>query len=53
MTREFMPFSLPEIGEEEINEVVDSLRTGWITTGPKTKQFEEDFANYLGGDVEM
>ena len=51
MTRDFMPFSLPEIGEEEINEVVDSLRTGWITTGPKTKQFEEDFANYLGGDV--
>ncbi|OYQ80601.1 UDP-4-amino-4,6-dideoxy-N-acetyl-beta-L-altrosamine transaminase [Ignatzschineria sp. F8392] len=51
MTREFMPFSLPEIGEEEINEVVDSLRTGWITTGPKTKQFEEDFANYLGGDI--
>lgn len=48
----FLPFSLPEIGEDEINEVVDSLRSGWVTTGPKTKQFEIDFANYLGSDVE-
>ena len=52
MTREFMPFSLPEIGEEEINEVVDSLRSGWITTGPKTKRFEQEFAEYLGSEVE-
>lgn len=52
MTREFMPFSLPEIGEEEIQEVVDSLRSGWITTGPKTKRFEQDFAQYLNSDVE-
>lgn len=38
MTRAFMPFSLPELGEEEIQEVVDSLRSGWITTtAPKTK----------------
>ncbi|WP_273838838.1 DegT/DnrJ/EryC1/StrS family aminotransferase [Providencia rettgeri] len=48
----FLPFSFPEIGQEEINEVVDSLKSGWITTGPKTKQFEQDFANYLGGDVQ-
>lgn len=48
----FLPFSLPDIGEEEINEVVDTLRSGWVTTGPKTKQFEQDFADYLGGEVE-
>jgi len=45
----FLPFALPEIGEEEINEVVDSLRSGWLSTGPKTKRFEEDFSAYLGG----
>lgn len=47
----FLPFALPDIGEDEINEVVDSLRSGWITTGPKTKRFEEDFAAFLGGGV--
>ena len=51
MTRPFMPFSLPEIGEEEIQEVVDSLRSGWITTGPKTKRFEQEFADYFNSDV--
>ena len=44
----FLPFALPSIGEEEINEVVDSLRSGWITTGPKVKRFEEEFAQYIG-----
>lgn len=48
----FLPFALPEIGEEEINEVVDTLRSGWVTTGPKTKQFEADFAAYIGDEVE-
>lgn len=47
-----LPFSLPEIGEEEIGEVCDALRSGWITSGPKTRQFENDFAAYLGSDVE-
>jgi len=47
-----MPFALPEIGEEEIAEVVNALRSGWVTTGPKTKQFESDFSAYLGGGVE-
>jgi dTDP-4-amino-4,6-dideoxygalactose transaminase len=47
----FLPFALPEIGEEEIAEVVDSLRSGWITTGPKVKRFEEDFAAFIGGGV--
>jgi dTDP-4-amino-4,6-dideoxygalactose transaminase len=44
---DFLPFALPDIGEEEIAEVVDSLRSGWITTGPKAKQFEEVFASFL------
>ena len=44
----FLPFSLPCIGEEEIGEVVDTLRSGWITTGPKTRRFEAEFAAYLG-----
>tara|TARA_R110000744_G_scaffold43147_4_gene96987 strand:- start:10906 stop:12066 length:1161 start_codon:yes stop_codon:yes gene_type:complete len=44
----FLPFALPEIGEDEIAEVVDSLRSGWITTGPKAKQFESDFCVFLG-----
>ncbi|MNJ09918.1 UDP-4-amino-4-deoxy-L-arabinose--oxoglutarate aminotransferase [compost metagenome] len=48
----FLPFALPELGEEEINEVVDTLRSGWVTTGPKAKQFETDFSSFLGSDVE-
>ena len=43
-----LPFALPEIGEEEIAEVADSLRSGWLTTGPKTKRFETEFAEFLG-----
>ena len=50
--REFLPFAAPDIGEEEIAEVVDSMRSGWITTGPKTKRFESDFVDFLGGGVE-
>jgi len=46
----FLPFALPEIGEEEIAEVADTLRSGWITTGPKAKRFEADFAAFLGDD---
>ena len=45
--RDFLPFSPPLIGEEEISEVVDTLRSDWITTGPKTKRFEKEFAAYL------
>lgn len=48
----FLPFALPDIGEEEINEALDSLRSGWLTTGPKTKRFEEDFASFTGHDAE-
>src|SRR2546426_1246230 len=42
-----IPFYRPSIGTEEINEVVDTLKSGWLTTGPKTIQFEREFAAYL------
>jgi dTDP-4-amino-4,6-dideoxygalactose transaminase len=44
----FLPFALPEIGDEEIAEVVDTLKSGWVTTGPKAKRFETDFSAFLG-----
>jgi dTDP-4-amino-4,6-dideoxygalactose transaminase len=44
----FLPFALPEIGQAEIDEVVDTLRSGWVTTGPKAKRFEDDFTAFLG-----
>src|SRR5271154_1753255 len=43
----FLPFCAPLIGEDEISEVVDTLRSDWITTGPKVKRFEEDFAQFV------
>lgn len=39
-------FSPPDIGNEEIQEVIDTLKSGWITTGPKTKKFEQEIAEY-------
>lgn len=44
----FLPFSLPSIGHQEEQEVLDTLRSGWLTTGPKTKRLEEMFCDYLG-----
>jgi dTDP-4-amino-4,6-dideoxygalactose transaminase len=44
----FLPFALPDIDEAEIDAVVACLRSGWVTTGPATRQFEHDFAAYLG-----
>ncbi len=44
---EFLPFSPPCVGEEEIQEVVDTLRSSWITTGPKTRRFEEEMRALL------
>lgn len=52
MSRPFLPFALPEIGEEEIAEVANAMRSGWVTTGPKTKQFEEVFTEFMGNDLE-
>ena len=48
MRTTFLPFAVPCLDQEEIDEVVDTLRSGWITTGPKTKQFEREFAAYIG-----
>ena len=42
----FLTFGSPAIGQEEIDEVVDCLKTGWLGTGPKVKKFEEQFKNY-------
>lgn len=44
----FLPFALPDIGEEEIAEVADTLRSGWITTGPRAARFEAEFSAFLG-----
>jgi perosamine synthetase len=46
--RGVVPFHLPSIGEEEIAEVVATLRSGWLTTGARVRQFERDFAAYVG-----
>jgi dTDP-4-amino-4,6-dideoxygalactose transaminase len=45
---DWLPFHLPSIGEEEIAEVVDTLRSGWVTTGAKTQRLERDLAERLG-----
>ena len=45
---EFLPFSRPSISEAAIDEVVACLRSGWITTGPRVKRFEDDLKTYLG-----
>lgn len=49
----FLPFSPPLVGEEEIEEVVDTLRSDWITTGPKVRRFEEEFAAYVGAPAAL
>lgn len=49
-TPPFLPFARPDIGEAEIAAVTDALRSGWVTTGPKARAFEEAFTAYLGGD---
>ena len=51
MSNDFILFALPEIDEEEIDEVISVLRSGWVTTGPKTRQFESEFADFLGDDL--
>ncbi len=49
----FLSFSPPSIGTEEIAEVVDTLRSGWITTGPKVKRFEQEFAAFVGAPAAL
>jgi dTDP-4-amino-4,6-dideoxygalactose transaminase len=52
MANNFLPFALPDLGDEEIAEVNDALRSGWLTTGPKAKRFEQDFAAFIGEGAE-
>jgi dTDP-4-amino-4,6-dideoxygalactose transaminase len=47
-----VPFFRPHIGEDEINEVIAVLKSGWLTTGKRSAAFEADFADFLGGGVE-
>ena len=48
MRNDFLVFGSPLIGQDEIDEVLDTIKSGWLGTGPKTMQFERDFADYLG-----
>lgn len=50
MSRPFLPFARPDIGDAEIEAVVDAMRSGWLTTGQVSAAFEREFADYLGGD---
>lgn len=47
-SEDFLPFALPDIGDEEIAAVVESMRSGWLTTGPRAAAFEREFADFLG-----
>lgn len=53
MRTELLPFARPVIGEEEIAEVADTLRSDWITTGPKVKWFEQEFAAWVGAQAAL
>jgi perosamine synthetase len=44
----FLPFALPDVSEEEITEIAEVVGSGWVTTGPKTRQFEDEFAAAVG-----
>lgn len=46
--KKFLPIATAVFGKEEEREIIDTLRSGWITLGPKTKRFEEDFQKYIG-----
>lgn len=48
MREKFLPFHVPSVGDEEAAEVVEVLRSGWLTTGPKVQAFERAFAHYIG-----
>ena len=48
----FLPFARPDIGEAEIEAVAAAMRSGWVTTGPQARAFEEEFAAFIGGGVQ-
>src|SRR2546428_3572882 len=47
MDAQILPFHIPEITDDEVASVVETLRSGWLTTGPKVKQFEAEFSRYI------
>ncbi len=47
----FIPFARPDIGEAEIDAVAHAMRSGWVTTGPETRAFEQEFGEFLGGGL--
>ncbi len=51
-TTPFLPFARPDITDAEITAVTEALRSGWVTTGPATRQFEQNFVDYLGGGLQ-
>lgn len=53
MRSEFLSFSPPLIGEEEIEEVVKALRSGWITTGPRVDRFQSEFKGFIGAEAAL
>ena len=52
MNLAFLPFARPDIGDAEIAAVTEALRSGWVTTGPRAREFEQAFTDYLGGGLE-
>ncbi|NJL17650.1 MAG: DegT/DnrJ/EryC1/StrS family aminotransferase [Nitrospira sp.] len=48
--KDFLPFHRSDVGEEEVSEVVEVLRSGWLTTGPKVREFEREFAAMVGAE---
>ncbi len=48
MREGLLPFALPDVDQDELNEIKEALDSGWITTGPKTRRFEQEFAHFVG-----
>ena len=48
LNNDFLPFHVPQVDDNEIEEVVAVLRSAWLTTGPMAKNFEEEFSSYIG-----
>ncbi len=48
MRNAFLPFAFPDLDDAELNSIKETLESGWITTGPRTLQFEKAFGNYVG-----
>lgn len=49
---DFLPFGLPDLGEAEVQAVAEVIRSGWVTSGPQMREFETEFAQFVGGKVE-